>query len=126
MGVTGSGKTFTLANIIEKTQKNVLILSQNKPLAAQLYKASIINRNDVIVFASVSAIYSPGNPEDFPTLAFFAINYPINSLSSRERRASSLTASFAILIVLASTLSNILMTVTSEIFLLLTPELKNH
>ena len=122
LGVTGSGKTFTLANVIEKTQKNVLILSPNKTLAAQLYEefslffpenkvcyfvsyydyyqpesympaqdiyipketkvnseierlrveatASIINRNDVIVVASVSAIYSLGNPEDYRDLAF--------------------------------------------------------
>jgi excinuclease ABC subunit B len=122
LGVTGSGKTFTLANVIEKVQKNVLILSPNKTLAAQLYEefslffpdnkvcyfvsyydyyqpesylpaqdiyipketkinseierlrveatASIINRNDVIVIASVSAIYSLGNPEDYRNLAF--------------------------------------------------------
>lgn len=122
LGVTGSGKTFTLANVIEKTQKNVLVLSPNKTLAAQLYEefslffpenkvcyfvsyydyyqpesylpaqdiyipketkvnseierlrveatASIINRNDVIVVASVSAIYSLGNPEDYRNLAF--------------------------------------------------------
>lgn len=121
LGVTGSGKTFTLANVIEKTQKNTLILSPNKTLAAQLYEefslffpnnkvcyfvsyydyyqpesylpaqdiyipketkvnseierlrveatASIINRNDVIVVASVSAIYSLGNPEDYRNLA---------------------------------------------------------
>lgn len=121
LGVTGSGKTFTLANVIEQVQKNVLILSPNKTLAAQLYEefslffpdnkvcyfvsyydyyqpesylpaqdvyipketkvnseierlrveatASVINRNDVIVVASVSAIYSLGNPEDYRNLA---------------------------------------------------------
>ena len=37
LGVTGSGKTFTMANVIEKTQKPTLILSHNKTLAAQLY-----------------------------------------------------------------------------------------
>ncbi|MCK4540309.1 excinuclease ABC subunit UvrB [Candidatus Parcubacteria bacterium] len=37
LGVTGSGKTFTMANIIEKTQKPTLIMSHNKTLAAQLY-----------------------------------------------------------------------------------------
>lgn len=37
LGVTGSGKTFTMANIIEKTQKPTLIISHNKTLAAQLY-----------------------------------------------------------------------------------------
>jgi len=37
LGVTGSGKTFTIANVIEKTQRPALILSHNKTLAAQLY-----------------------------------------------------------------------------------------
>ena len=38
LGVTGSGKTFTVANVIEKLQKPTLIISHNKTLAAQLYK----------------------------------------------------------------------------------------
>ncbi len=122
LGVTGSGKTFTLANVIANQNRNVLILSPNKTLAAQLYEefslffpenkvcyfvsyydyyqpesylpaqdiyipketkinseierlrieatASVINRNDVIVIASVSAIYSLGNPHDYRELAF--------------------------------------------------------
>ena len=37
LGVTGSGKTFTMANIIEKVQKPTLIMCHNKTLAAQLY-----------------------------------------------------------------------------------------
>ena len=37
LGVTGSGKTFTVANLIEKVQKPTLILAHNKTLAAQLY-----------------------------------------------------------------------------------------
>lgn len=37
LGVTGSGKTFTMANIIQNVQKPTLILSHNKTLAAQLY-----------------------------------------------------------------------------------------
>ena len=37
VGVTGSGKTFTLANVIEKSQKPSLIMAPNKTLAAQLY-----------------------------------------------------------------------------------------
>ncbi len=121
MGVTGSGKTFTIANVIAKQEKPVLILSPNKTLAAQLYEefslffpenkvcyfvsyydyyqpesylpaqdiyiaketkinteierlrveatASIINRPDTIVIASVSAIYSLGNPYDYRELA---------------------------------------------------------
>ena len=37
LGVTGSGKTFTMANVIERVQRPTLILSHNKTLAAQLY-----------------------------------------------------------------------------------------
>ena len=37
LGVTGSGKTFTMANIIEKVQKPTLIIAHNKTLAAQFY-----------------------------------------------------------------------------------------
>lgn len=120
LGVTGSGKTFTLANVIAQQNKPVLVMSPNKTLAAQLYEefslffpenkvcyfvsyydyyqpesylpaqdiyipketkvnteierlrveatASIINRRDVIVVASVSAIYSLGNPFDYRAL----------------------------------------------------------
>jgi len=121
LGVTGSGKTFTLANVIAQQNKPVIVLSPNKTLAAQLYEefslffpenkvcyfvsyydyyqpesympaqdiyipketkvnseierlrieatASIINRRDVIIVASVSAIYSLGNPTDYRELA---------------------------------------------------------
>ncbi|MBA2306749.1 excinuclease ABC subunit UvrB [Candidatus Dependentiae bacterium] len=121
LGVTGSGKTFTVANVIAQQNKPVLILSPNKTLAAQLYEefslffpqnkvcyfvsyydhyqpesylpaqdmyiaketkinseldrlrieatASIINRPDTIVIASVSCIYSLGNPTDYRELA---------------------------------------------------------
>ncbi|MGN1130147.1 MAG: excinuclease ABC subunit UvrB [Ruminococcus sp.] len=117
LGVTGSGKTFTMANVIEKVQKPTLILAHNKTLAAQLCsefqaffpnnaveyfvsyydyyqpeayvpttdtyieKDSSINdeidklrhsatlalseRRDVIIVASVSCIYSLGNPIDY-------------------------------------------------------------
>ena len=37
LGVTGSGKTFTMANIIQKLQKPTLVIAHNKTLAAQLY-----------------------------------------------------------------------------------------
>lgn len=122
LGVTGSGKTFTIANVIANQKKPVLILSPNKTLAAQLYEefsqffpenkicyfvsyydyyqpesylpaqdiyipketkvnseierlrveatASLVNRGDVIIIASVSAIYSLGNPSDYKDLAF--------------------------------------------------------
>lgn len=122
LGITGSGKTFTLANVIQKTQKPVLILSPNKTLAAQLFNefktffpnnetkffisfydyyqpeaylpstdtyiskdskinkyieelrhdavTSLLNKNDVIVVASVSAIYDVGSPENFNKASF--------------------------------------------------------
>ena len=121
LGVTGSGKTFTMANVIAQQDRPVLVLSHNKTLAAQLYEefclffpenkvcyfvsyydyyqpesyipsqdiyipketkvnseierlrieasASLINRQDTIVIASVSAIYSLGNPYDYRELA---------------------------------------------------------
>ncbi len=117
LGVTGSGKTFTMANVIERVQKPTLIISHNKTLAAQLYgefkeffphnaveyfvsyydyyqpeayvpstdtyiekdsdinqeieklrhsaTASLFERNDVIIVASVSCIYGLGNPEEY-------------------------------------------------------------
>ena len=120
LGVTGSGKTFTMANIIEKLNRPTLILAHNKTLAAQLCsefreffpenaveyfvsyydyyqpeayiattdtyieKDSAINdeidklrhsatsalseRRDVIIVASVSCIYSLGNPIDYRTM----------------------------------------------------------
>lgn len=116
-GVTGSGKTFTMAKIIEKVQLPSLVISHNKTLAAQLYRefkdffpdnaveyfvsyydyyqpeayvpgkdlyiekdasinqeidrmrlsttASLIERRDVIVVATVSCIYGIGNPKDY-------------------------------------------------------------
>ncbi len=121
IGVTGSGKTFTMANVIAQQDKPVLILSPNKTLAAQLYEefslffpenkvcyfvsyydyyqpesylpaqdiyipketkinseierlrvestASLVNRRDTIIIASVSCIYSLGNPTDYKNLA---------------------------------------------------------
>lgn len=117
LGVTGSGKTFTMANIIEKVNRPTLVIAHNKILAAQLcnefkelfpnnrveffvsyydyyqpesYIAStdtyiekdmsvndeidklrssvtnsLLDRNDVIVVASVSCIYGLGSPEDY-------------------------------------------------------------
>ena len=117
LGVTGSGKTFTVANVILKTQKPTLVLAHNKTLAAQLTQEyreffpnnsvqyfvsyydyyqpeayvpitdtyiekeaqinkeidrlrhsttqALLTRRDVIVVASVSAIYGLGNPEEY-------------------------------------------------------------
>ena len=121
LGITGSGKTFVMANLISRLQKPTLILAHNKILAAQLYAelkelfpnnrveyfisfydyyqpesylpaqdmyiekdsdvneqiekmrmhavSSIVSRNDTIIVASISCIYSLGNPSDFKTMA---------------------------------------------------------
>lgn len=138
LGVTGSGKTFTLANVLAKTNKPTLILSPNKTLAAQLFEefrsffpnnkvkffisfydyyqpeaylpskdiyinkdakinkyieelrhdavTSLLDNKDVIVIASVSAIYDLGSPENFNN-ASFSINvgdsFSRNELSKR-------------------------------------------
>jgi excinuclease ABC subunit B len=61
LGVTGSGKTFTIANVIEKVQRPTLILSHNKTLAAQLYSEfkSFFPRNAVEYFVSYYDYYQP-------------------------------------------------------------------
>ncbi len=61
LGVTGSGKTFSMANVIEKTQKPTLILSHNKTLAAQLYGEfkSFFPENAVEYFVSYYDYYQP-------------------------------------------------------------------
>ncbi len=61
LGVTGSGKTFTMANVIEKMQRPVLILSHNKTLAAQLYGEfkSFFPDNAVEYFVSYYDYYQP-------------------------------------------------------------------
>lgn len=60
-GVTGSGKTFTMAKLIEKIQKPTLILSHNKTLSAQLYKEfkSFFPENAVTYFVSTYDYYQP-------------------------------------------------------------------
>jgi excinuclease ABC subunit B len=61
LGVTGSGKTFTIANMIEKVQKPVLVLSHNKTLAAQLYSEfkQFFPDNAVEYFVSYYDYYQP-------------------------------------------------------------------
>ncbi len=61
VGVTGSGKTFTAANIIQKTQKPALIISHNKTLAAQLYQEmrDFFPNNAVSYFVSYYDYYQP-------------------------------------------------------------------
>ncbi len=123
-GVTGSGKTFTIANVIAQQGRPTLVLSHNKTLAAQLYAElkgffphnaveyfvsyydyyqpeayipqtdtfiekdsaindeierlrlaatdALLNRNDVIIVASVSCIYGLGSPEDYKKMVVSA------------------------------------------------------
>jgi excinuclease ABC subunit B len=123
LGVTGSGKTFTMANVIASTGKPTLVISHNKTLAAQLYgelrgffphnaveyfisyydyyqpeayipstdtyiekdtsindeidrlrlraTSSLLEREDVIIVASVSCIYGLGSPKDYRELLLF-------------------------------------------------------
>lgn len=61
LGVTGSGKTFTMANVIEKLQKPTLILAHNKTLAAQLYSEfkEFFPENAVEYFVSYYDYYQP-------------------------------------------------------------------
>jgi excinuclease ABC subunit B len=61
LGVTGSGKTFTIANVIEQVQKPTLILAHNKTLAAQLYSEfkQFFPNNSVQYFVSYYDYYQP-------------------------------------------------------------------
>lgn len=61
LGVTGSGKTFTMANVIQQVQKPTLILSHNKTLAAQLYSEfkNFFPENSVQYFVSYYDYYQP-------------------------------------------------------------------
>ena len=107
LGVTGSGKTFTMANVIAQLNKPTLILSHNKTLAAQLYgefknffpenaveyfvsyydyyqpEAYLLSgRNDIVVVSSVSCIYGIGNPEDFHATS---ITLKVGDIISRNK-----------------------------------------
>src|SRR4030042_7005638 len=61
LGVTGSGKTFTMAKVIEKIQRPTLIISHNKTLAAQLYQEfkEFFPHNAVEYFVSYYDYYQP-------------------------------------------------------------------
>src|SRR6267143_50394 len=61
LGVTGSGKTYTMANVIQRMQKPALIISHNKTLAAQLYSEfkSFFPNNAVAYFVSYYDYYQP-------------------------------------------------------------------
>ncbi|MFM9146444.1 MAG: DEAD/DEAH box helicase family protein, partial [Phycisphaerales bacterium] len=61
LGATGTGKTFTIANVIERTQKPTLLISHNKTLAAQLYEEmkALFPENAVCYFVSYYDYYQP-------------------------------------------------------------------
>src|SRR3989344_9405858 len=61
LGVTGSGKTFTIANVIEKIQQPTLVISHNKTLAAPLYQEfrEFFPQNAVAYFVSYYDYYQP-------------------------------------------------------------------
>ena len=61
LGITGSGKTFTMANVIQEVQKPALVLSHNKTLAAQLYGEfkNLFPENAVEFFISYYDYYQP-------------------------------------------------------------------
>ena len=61
LGVTGSGKTFTMANVIERLQRPALVISHNKTLAAQLYSEfkAFFPENAVEYFVSYYDYYQP-------------------------------------------------------------------
>src|SRR5262245_43503163 len=61
LGVTGSGKTFTIANVIESVQRPTLVISHNKTLAAQLYEEfkELFPNNAVAYFVSYYDYYQP-------------------------------------------------------------------
>ena len=61
LGVTGSGKTFTVANVVARTNKNTLVISHNKTLAAQLYSEfkQFFPENNVGYFVSFYDYYQP-------------------------------------------------------------------
>ncbi|MFY8001016.1 MAG: excinuclease ABC subunit UvrB [Candidatus Kapaibacteriota bacterium] len=92
LGVTGSGKTFTMANVIEKTQRPTLIISHNKTLAAQLYAEfkQFFPHNAVEFFISYYDYYQPEAyvpSSDTYIEKDFAINDEIDRLRLRATSA---------------------------------------
>src|SRR5437764_12425322 len=61
LGITGSGKTFSVASVIERTQRPTLVIAHNKTLAAQLYQEfkSFFPENSVEYFVSYYDFYQP-------------------------------------------------------------------
>ncbi|MEJ2628981.1 MAG: DEAD/DEAH box helicase family protein, partial [bacterium] len=102
LGVTGSGKTFTMANVIKEVKKPCLVISHNKTLAAQLYSEfhSLFPENRVEYFVSYYDYYQP--EAYIPTTDTYiekdtSINEEINKL--RLRATSSLLETRDVIIV---------------------------
>lgn len=111
LGVTGSGKTFTIANVIEATQKPTLIISHNKTLAAQLYAefTQFFPDNAVEYFISYYDYYQPEAyvPEtDLYIEKDASINEEIERLRLRAT-SSLLTRSDVIIVASVSCIYNI-------------------
>lgn len=105
LGITGSGKTFTISNVIEKVQKPTLVISPNKTLAAQLYSElkGFFPNNSVEYFISYYDYYQPEAyvvSSDTYIEKDFAINDEIDRL--RLRATSSLVEERRDVIVVAS------------------------
>ncbi|MFW6276952.1 MAG: DEAD/DEAH box helicase family protein, partial [Bacteroidota bacterium] len=105
LGVTGSGKTFTMSNVIEKVQKPTLVISPNKTLAAQLYSEfkSFFPDNAVEYFISYYDYYQPEAyipTSDTYIEKDFSINDEIDRL--RLKATSSLVEDRRDVIVVAS------------------------
>ncbi|MCX6153722.1 MAG: excinuclease ABC subunit UvrB [Candidatus Kapabacteria bacterium] len=105
LGVTGSGKTFTISNVIEKVQKPTLVISPNKTLAAQLYSEfkAFFPNNAVEYFVSYYDYYQPEAympSTDTYIEKDFSINDEIDRL--RLRATSSLVDNRRDVIVVAS------------------------
>ena len=95
LGVTGSGKTFTVANVVESVQKPTLVLAHNKTLAAQLYSEfkQFFPNNAVEYFVSYYDYYQP--EAYIPTSGLYiekdlSINEDIEKLSMSRLKTSSL------------------------------------
>ncbi|HJX59626.1 excinuclease ABC subunit B [Candidatus Woesebacteria bacterium RBG_19FT_COMBO_47_8] len=111
LGVTGSGKTFTMANVIQKLQKPTLIISHNKTLAAQLYQElrDFFPKNAVSYFVSYYDYYQP---EAYipSTDTYIEKDSDINELIDKLRLAATanlLTRSDTIVVASVSCIYNI-------------------
>jgi excinuclease ABC subunit B len=90
LGVTGSGKTFTVANVIEEVQRPTLVLAHNKTLAAQLYEfKQFFPNNAVEYFVS----YDYYQPEAFMPVTGVFIEKDLSINEELEKMRMSTTAS---------------------------------